>query len=96
MVFKQISTMVICSNLVMRGDLKVNGNVEFETRFIGAVRASGEVLLLPGSDLESNVRCGSLRVRPGALLKGRLQVGAARKPLSRLMSWFNKIGTGKL
>ena len=82
--------MVICPNIFMKGNLKVNGNIEFYTDFVGTIQATHHVVLNPGVRIESDIKSGSLRVEKGANLVGNLQIGEARKPLSRLRSWFNK------
>jgi cytoskeletal protein CcmA (bactofilin family) len=92
MATKHTSTMVICPNIVMQGNLKVAGDIEFFTNFTGNVRSTGQVRIRSGVHLALDLQCDSLWLEPGASFKGSLQVGEARKPLSRLWSWFNQLG----
>ena len=92
---KSSSTLVISPNLVMRGDLKVGGNVEIGTDFTGSLCARGDVHVHSGVKVESDVTSASLRLDPGSTLKGHLQVGEARKPLSRFLNWLKQMTVDK-
>lgn len=75
----------------MDGEIKVAGSLRVENDFCGKIQAKESVYFPAGVKVKADVAAGALRLESGALLRGRLQIGEARKPLQRMRSWWRRL-----
>jgi hypothetical protein len=87
---KKNELIVLSQALRMAGELKVGGDLRVENDFCGKINAKGLTHFPSGITVKADVVAGGLRLETGALLRGRLQIGEARKPLQRMRNWWHR------